>query len=46
MATHSYETDHVLGQFKLLQFTDGEIVMKDILREGLGDWNYKELVEN
>jgi len=39
---------HLPDQYSLrvLQFTDGEIVMKDILREGLGDQNYKELIEH
>lgn len=38
-------SDNFLGNFKICSFKNGEIVTKDVLKEGLGQEKYQELVD-
>lgn len=38
-------SDNFLGNFKVCSFKNGEIITKDVLKEGLGQKKYQELVD-
>ena len=46
--THNFDSGlsgNFLGNFKVCSFKNGEVISKDVLRAGMGQARYQELIE-